>query len=268
MTRGTWFLPALSVCLFWLSGCSTIKVASLRDARVLPRGEQEFSLEFSGTGRLETLVADRARDGQPEVGLLADTLGFTGADRGSADGEAVQAGFSYARGFGDGWEAHGGLIVPVLRTGPYLGDLGLKKRLAEGDRTLLSGYGRVAGGFVSSTIPVTFADRPYADHDYQGEARSAEIDLALIGQWRKTQTVSFYASSGPTTGMILWSLEDLSPGPYREGTVLLQGWKNHVGFAIEFRRFELLGEASVNLYDHGTVTAVGFRQSWKAGRKE
>lgn len=249
------------------AGCSTVKVASLRDARVLPAGEQEFSLEASTTGPLQEAIGSRARASHPEVAKLSDTLGFTGPDRGTGESEPGHAGFSYARGLGNGWEAHGGLNLPVLRAGSYLGDVGVKKRLAEWPRTLLSAYGRAAAGYVVEDFTVYVADGALTDHDYRGEAQSTEADLALIGQFRKSENLSFYLSSGPTAGLIRWELLDRDGGTLRQGSAPLLGWKNHVGFAMEFRRYELMVEASLNVYDEGVTAGLGVRQSWKAGFK-
>ena len=262
-------LGAAGLILMATTGCSTLKTASLRDASVLPAGGEEFSFEASGTEHMPKTVALLARDDEPAIGRIADSLGYTGADlRDHEDG--FLWGFSYARGFGGGWEAHGGLNLPILRGGPWLGDLGLKKRLSTGGKFLLSGYGRIGLGASEGDFTVFDRQGSTQDGEYHADAVSAEADLAMIGQWRRSQNVSFYFNIGPSAAAVRWSLEDgaPSPAPYREGTVTTFGLKNRFGFVVEFQHYEVLAELGLAIYDRGLVPSIGIRQAWKADWKQ
>ncbi len=262
------YLLFILFCGLLLAGCSTLKTASLRDAAVLAEGSQEFSLEASGTEELGLTLALLERDRDPDLGRLADSLMYTGPNA-REHAEGVLWGFSYARGLGDGWEVHGGLNLPLLRGGAWVGDIGAKKRLYTGERTLVSGYGRAGLGYTGSDFTVA-TDAGVKENGYRAEASTAEGELALIAQWRATQRLSFYANAGPSAATIRWSLEDRSPHPvdYREGTTTTLGIKNRLGFVVEFEHSEVLGELGLSVFDRGMVPSLGIRQAWKTGWKQ
>jgi hypothetical protein len=113
-----------SLCVTLLCGCSTLKTASLHDARILDQGKWEFTEETSVTASISKAVLRQAERDNPNVGPIVDSVRDTLPD--SRIGGLLSE-IGIARGMSGGWEWNAALGASF---GGTMLEAGLKKRIA------------------------------------------------------------------------------------------------------------------------------------------
>lgn len=260
-----------ALCVTLFCGCSSIKTAGMRDARVLQQGKWEFTYENSTTASIPDAVLRRAARENPHVGPIIDSFPDSTL---YALPSGFMAGFGIARGLAGGWEwnaAMGGFIESSML------EAGLKKRVYDHGPFMLTGYGRLAVGSAMNRwgynpflIFVPTSGSPTRGMDL--ETDSFEADLSLFSLYRVQSWLSVYYNAGLTAGNITYRIKDTSDStaavPTADGDVDIYGMKNHVGLALEWKYVELAVEQGIVFYGHGMVPSFGTRITFKNGMKK
>ena len=255
-------LGTLAACL--ACGCTTLKMASLHDARVLKEGDFAISLQGASAASVQRalLVAGHGQDSI--LALAHDSSDYSHSYDAGAD---PMVGINFARGMGGGWELNGGVDVSPLGPGCVMVDLGLKKRLYANPRLLLTGYGRLALGSTPNLLewrhPITLQN-----HVFSLETQTVEADAQLMSLVRIFPRLSWYLNAGPTAGNISYVLEENSSDAKFQGDVPVYGVKTHMGLVFEAKWFEMAGEWGAHFLNYGYVPSLGLRAAFKTGWAE
>jgi hypothetical protein len=249
-------------------GCSTLKTASLRDARLLKQGESEITGELSPTLSIERATWRLASREDATVRAIYDSLRDSiGPGR---NGMPV-FGFGFAHGLAGGWELSAGLGSGVIPSGAVLAEAGLKKRLYANRYLAFAAFTRVAVGRAGNTLEYHWPDsNSIREERFSLGSKSLEGDAVLLALVRPFRRLSLYYNVGATAGALSYDLEHLADTTdwRAEGYVNLWGTKHHVGLVLEFESLELVVEQGFLFYERGFVPSLGVRFSFKDGFKE
>jgi hypothetical protein len=259
-----------ALCVTLLCGCSNLKTAGMRDARVLDRGKWEFTLESSSTASVSRAVLRAAERENPDVSPIVDS---SRKDIPATGMGGLMFVLGMGRGMAGGWEWNAALGFPP---GGSLLDAGLKKRVYDRNGILLAGYARLAAGSSAEDFGITdwnilLPTAPGA-HGMRLESESLEGDLALLSLYRVRPWFSVYCNLGATAGSVNYHIRDISDStaavPAADGDVSIYGLKNHLGLVLEWKRVEWVLEPGIALYGHATVPSIGTRITFKNGMKK
>lgn len=259
---------ALCVALF--CGCSSLKSAGMRDARVLDQGKWEFTEETSSTASIPNAVLRRAARENPDAGPIMDSFPDSIL---YSRGSGIISGIGIARGMAGGWEwnaAMGGFIESAML------EAGLKKRVYDHGPFMLTGYGRLAAGRAVNRWGknpfLLFIPTAPETRGMDLETDSFEADLSVFSLYRVQSWLSVYYNAGATLGSITYHIEDTSDStaaiPTADGDVGIYGMKNHLGVVLEWKYVELAVEPGIVFYVHGMVPSLGGRITFKNGMKK
>lgn len=240
------------------TGCTSLKLSSLHDARILPAGGMAVSAELATAASVERAIVVSARGDTVLDGIRAD------GEYRHADGGAIpMVGANFARGLGNGWEFNAGGDLALLGIGSLVLDAGIKKRVYENPRLLLTAYARGAIG--SAPNNVSWDTGAGDDRVFTLEAQTFELDaqaLALVRIWPR---LSFYLNAGPSVGNAKYDLDERDGGLEFGNDVGFYGAKTHLGLVLETKRFELAGEIGNHFMSYGYAPSLGVRATVKSG---
>lgn len=250
-----------------LCACSSLKTASLRDARILKPGASEVAAELSASGPIERATLKLAARHYPDLKALCDSLDV---QRPAGKTDLPLFGAYFSHGLGHGLEFNVGASTSLTPGGALLVDAGLKKRLYAGGRFALAAYARLAGGMARNFISYGAADSAGGYPSFILGSRSLEGDLAVLTLVRILPRLSCYYNAGLAGGGLSYSFKnELDTTAGREqGYVALLGMTHHIGVALEFKGTEIALEQGFLFYNHGYVPSLGMRVSLKDGWKE
>jgi hypothetical protein len=255
--------PRLALCpaaaaLSAFCGCSSLKMASMQDARVLPSGGFAVSGEvvtayyqdnaLLGAGRNEDTVLARAW--QEDDGARYYTVSLV-----------PMIGANMAFGTGGGWELGFGADIAPFGEESWALDGYVKKRLYAGDGRFLTLFAR--GGFGNSIGYLDLDGGSYYKSDYRYESRTTGFDLQAMYLSRIASKLGYYFNAGPSLGSIGYELHGRDGRPDESGSLPVYGFRVHTGFVFELHMFELAWEAGWQTFNYGTTPSAGVRAAFK-----
>jgi hypothetical protein len=243
-----------------LCGCSSLKMASLQDARVLPPGGFAISGEVASAYSQDhaLIVAGRKSDTaignewERDTSFRYNTLQLV-----------PMAGTSFAFGAGGGWElGFGGDIAPFGEESWSL-DAYAKKRVYAGDGRFLTLFTR--GSFGNSVGYLDAASGILLDitSGYRYVTHTSGLDFQAMYLGRLARKLGYYCNAGPYLGMIAYELQGRGGRPDQSGSVGIYGLRTHVGMVFELRHFELAWETGLQVFNFGMTPSLGVRAAFK-----
>jgi hypothetical protein len=254
-------LPGALAAALLLSACSSLKMASLQDARVLPEGGFAFSGEIASAYYQDhaLLQAGRTRDTALAYAWKHDTTA-----RYYHLSLIPMIGASFAFGTGGGWELGlGGDIAPFGEDSWTLDGYAKKRVYADGDGGFVTLFSHASfGGAVGYLNPYnSFLDQT---SDYRYETHTAGIDFQAMYLGRLARKLGYYLNAGPSVGTIGYELQGRDGRPDRNGTLPIYGFRLHAGMVFELRVFELAWETGLQAFNYGMTPSLGVRVGFKS----
>ena len=248
------FAAALCLC-----ACSSLKMSSLQDARVLPKGGIAFSGEFTSAFLEDRalLAGGRARDS-----VLADAWRHDTSARYFVVSAIPLAGASLAFGPGAGWEFGVGGDMALLAEASWTADAYAKKRVyADGGGRFATLFAR--GSIGSSNGYLDFTDRQGGFRHYRYVSATSGLDVQAMYLGRLARKLGYYVNAGPSIGNFRYVLEGRNAQPDRDGDFPLYGFRLHGGMVFELRHFELAWETGMQIFNYGMTPSLGVRAAFK-----
>lgn len=242
-----------------LCGCSSLKMASMQDARVLPAGGFAVSGEVvSGFYQDHALIA---------AGREADTA-FSNAWDGDTTSRyyilslVPMVGSSFSFGTGGGWELGFGADIAPFGEESWALDSYAKKRVYAGDGGFLTLFAR---GSFGHSVGYLEGGGFFTDYvsAYRYVTRTTGLDLQAMYLGRLARKLGYYVNLGPSLGAIGYELQGREGRPDRSGTLDVYGVRAHLGMVFELRVFELAWETGLQAFNYGMTPSLGVRVAFK-----
>jgi hypothetical protein len=243
--------------VFPFCGCSSLKMASLQDARVLPEGGFAFSGEIASAyyENNALLRVGRSRDSVLADAWKRDTSAYYSLSL------VPMLGVSFAFGAGGGWELGFGGDVAPLGEESWAMDAYVKKRVYSGEGNFVTLFTR--GSFGHS---VGYLD-PYGSglykSDYRYTTQTVGLDFQALYLGRLARKLGYYLNAGPSVGKLGYALEGRDGRADRSGTLPIYGFRGHAGLVFELNHFELAWETGLQAFNYGMTPSLGVRVAFK-----